>query len=215
MAWTLVLILCLAAFILVVYFGKTFHILQRRAFVYPSEAEIDQILPPEVIESILTNLDLNTLYSCTLVSKYWRHHAEKDHIIKQAIKKEKPMRIDTKDLWTDISKSNRFSDIRTSDIEWLTYDEKHYRPQWHARDRQYVEKNGKKFIDVNFTSLLKLRGVFSATTGTKGDELLHEYVARTRLKYSSSEGKTHSFLQSVDVRYRLCSERYLTGPYQR
>jgi hypothetical protein len=42
----LVMALCIAAFVLVTYFGKTFRIFKKNAFVYPSAAYIDQILPP-------------------------------------------------------------------------------------------------------------------------------------------------------------------------
>jgi len=46
MAWTLNFLLIVGGIVLVTYFHRTFQKIKKNAFVYPSDAVIDQIIPP-------------------------------------------------------------------------------------------------------------------------------------------------------------------------
>jgi hypothetical protein len=52
MAWTLALLLVVGSIVLVTYLHRTIQKIRKNAFVYPSEAVIDQILPPVSLDLI-------------------------------------------------------------------------------------------------------------------------------------------------------------------
>lgn len=197
MAWMLVMALCIAAFVLVTYFGKTFRIFKKNAFVYPSAAYIDQILPPEIIESILSHTDMSTLRSCVQVSKYWRHHAEKDHVFKTVLETAKPRRVSMAELEDDLKETG-------IQIQWLTYNEDHYKPSWHVQDGQYINRIGKKLIDAEYSSILQIKKAFKRAPNKDGRSIspIQKYVMRTRLRFSFEMHGTYHF-------YDLESQEYV------
>eukprot|EP00029_Vermamoeba_vermiformis_P008324 TRINITY_DN3859_c0_g1_i1.p1 TRINITY_DN3859_c0_g1~~TRINITY_DN3859_c0_g1_i1.p1 ORF type:complete len:466 (+),score=49.43 TRINITY_DN3859_c0_g1_i1:64-1461(+) len=80
MLWTFVGFNVILVVLLVHFLKKVISAVKENYFVYPSEAEIDQVLPAEIMEHVMTFLDPNALLECRLVSKYWRHHAIKPRV---------------------------------------------------------------------------------------------------------------------------------------
>lgn len=58
MAWTLTLLLVVSSILLVTYLHHTIQKIRKKAVVYPSEAVIDQLLPPVSLHPDTKNFKL-------------------------------------------------------------------------------------------------------------------------------------------------------------
>eukprot|EP00029_Vermamoeba_vermiformis_P008255 TRINITY_DN3805_c0_g1_i2.p1 TRINITY_DN3805_c0_g1~~TRINITY_DN3805_c0_g1_i2.p1 ORF type:complete len:165 (+),score=10.43 TRINITY_DN3805_c0_g1_i2:101-595(+) len=82
MLWTLAAFLLILSLVLVQFLKKVANKVKDAYIVYPSDALIDQALPQEIMEHMMTFLDPRAMVECRLVSKYWRYHAIKPSIEK-------------------------------------------------------------------------------------------------------------------------------------
>jgi hypothetical protein len=83
MLWTLSASLLVMTLTLIQFLKKVVDKVKAIYFVYPSDAVVDQVLPQEITEHIMTFLDPRAMIECRLVSKYWNHHANKPNVEKE------------------------------------------------------------------------------------------------------------------------------------
>jgi hypothetical protein len=152
--WTLALTICTVVYVVITLLK---HYVNFKKPVYPSDAIIEQVLPPEILEQIFLQLDYTTFKKCARVSRYWRHFTSDNSLQRQIFQRDISWRIDPRDLLEDWDYSQRAFEL--DKIKWLEYSDS-YDPVRNFKDQRLARDMGKKLIDVNFESALFIRRIF-------------------------------------------------------
>jgi hypothetical protein len=201
MAWTLALLLVVGSIVLVTYLHRTIQKIRKNAFVYPSEAVIDQILPPEVFEQIFLNGDYSTNLACSLVSKYWHHHATKDQIQQHVYRNDTLLlSLNENELKADFAEHAKVK-YDTIKWTWLQYPD-NYPQKWRLEDELFAKRLGKTLIATAFDNA---RSVYYMMQNASGREkkiddkyliklrgqLQYQYLNKWTLKDTLSDSNFH------------------------
>jgi hypothetical protein len=81
MQWIFIALLILLVALVVTFLQQTMGVKKRNRYYPPSDALIDQALPEEIFEHVLSFSDPLTLVRCHFVNKYWDYQVSKHHIM--------------------------------------------------------------------------------------------------------------------------------------
>jgi hypothetical protein len=145
--------------------------------ISPSNAQIDQTLPPEIFCEVLTLTDVPTLARCAQVSKYWNYYSTSNSIKQHAYSALIESTILSNELLGQVLNTN----IDFKALERLHYPP-YYKQEWHAHDALIAKNQGKLLLDVEISSLSNLNL----------DHLADRLLLKIRMNARLSSVKTHA-----------------------